>query len=115
MLSRAHPHPFPATRRLTLVVTVLLLSHAFLAWFALQAVFVFVEMMWRVLAGRDELRPLLATHVGQLPVLRGLWNASDPRHPADGAWRQAPTPARVFWWWVLLVAAVAADASARGL
>jgi hypothetical protein len=174
MLSRAHPHPFPATRRLTLVVTVLLLSHAFLAWFALQAVFVFVEMMWRVLAGRDELRPLLATHVGQLrvlrlvqaglwlvtaaaflrwvgqaqrnlaalgvtglpyaprqamaaflvpglnlvrplAVLRGLWNASDPRHPADGAWRQAPTPARVFWWWVLLVAAVAADASARGL
>ena len=50
-----------------------------------------------------------------LAVLRGLWNASDPRHPPGAAWRQARTPARVVWWWALLVAAVAADIAARGL
>jgi uncharacterized protein DUF4328 len=174
MLPRTHPHPFPATRRLTLVVTVLLGLHALLAWFALQATFVFVEMMWRAVAGREELRPLLAAHVDQfrvlrlvqgalwlvtaaafiwwvgraqrnlpalgatglpyaprqamaaflvpganlirpLAVLRGLWNASDPRHPAGAAWRQARMPAPVLWWWALLVAAVAADVTARGL
>ena len=75
MLPRAHPHPFPATRRLTLVVTTLLALHVILAWLALQAVF--VELMWRVVAGRDEPRPLLATHVDQFRVLRlvqaGLW------------------------------------------
>lgn len=159
---------------MTLVVTALLALHAILAWLALQAVFVFVELMWRAVAGRDELRPLLAAHLGQfrslrlvqaglslvtaaafirwvgqaqrnlpalgatgLPyaprqamaaflvpgpnlirpfaVVRGLWNASDPRHPAGAAWRQARTPARVLWWWALLVAALAADVTARGL
>jgi len=174
MLPSAHPHPFPATRRLTLVVTALLALHVILAWLALQAVFVFVDLMWRTVAGREELRPLLATHVNQfrvlrlvqaalwlvtaaaftrwvgraqrnlpalgatgLPyaprqamaaflvpgpnliqpvaVLRGLWNASDPRHPAGAAWRHARTPARVLWWWALLVAALVADVTARGL
>jgi hypothetical protein len=174
MLPRAHPHPFPATRRLTLVVTTLLALHVILAWVALQAVFVFVELMWRAVAGRDELRGLLVTHADQfrvlrfvqaelwlvtaavfirwvgraqrnlpalgasglpyaprqaitaflvpglnlirpLAVLRGLWNASDPRHPSGAAWRQARTPARVVWGWALLVAAVAADITARGL
>jgi len=70
VLPRAHPHPFPATRRLTLVVTVLLAIHVLLAWLALQAVFVFIEMMWRAVAGRDELRPLLATHLDQFRLLR---------------------------------------------
>jgi hypothetical protein len=174
MLPRASPHPFPATRRLTLVVTALLALHVILAWLALQAVVVFVDLMWRTVAGREELRPLLATHVNQfrvlrlvqaalwlvtaaaftrwvgraqrnlpalgatglpyaprqamaaflvpgpnlirpLAVLRGLWNASDPHHPAGAAWRQARTPARVLWWWTLLVAALAADVTARGL
>lgn len=63
-----------------LVVTALLALHAILAWLALQAVFVFVELMWRAVAGRDELRPLLATHVDQFHVLRlvqaGLWLAT---------------------------------------
>ena len=174
MLPRAHPHPFPATRRPTLVVTTLLALHVILAWVALQAVFVFVELMWRAVAGRDELRALLVTHVDQfrvlrlvqaglwlvtaavfirwvgraqrnlpalgasglpyaprqamaaflvpglnlirpLAVLRGLWNASEPRHPPGAAWRQARAPARVVWLWALLVAAVAADIAARGL
>jgi hypothetical protein len=174
VLPRAHPHPFPATRRLTLVVAALLALHAILAWLALQAVFVFVELTWRAVAGREELRLLLAAHLdqfrllrlaqaglglvtaaafirwvgraqGNLPalgatglpyapwqamaaflvpgpnlvrppaVLRELWNASDPRHPAGAAWREAPTPARVRWWWALFVAAAAADVTARGL
>jgi hypothetical protein len=173
MLPRAYPHPFPATRRLTLVVTALLALHVVLAWLALQATFVFVELMWRAVAGLDELRPLLATHVDQFRVLRlvqaglwlvtawafirwvdrahrnlpavgvtdlpdarglpaafllpgpnlirpvavlgRLWNASDPRHPAGAAWRQAPTPARVVWWWALLVAALTTDVTARAL
>jgi hypothetical protein len=174
VLPRAHPHPFPATRRLTLAVTVLLALQVVLAWLALQAVFVFVEMAWRVVAGREELQPLLAAHRGQFRVLRllqaalwlgtalafvrwvgrahgnlpalgatglayaprqamaafvvpgwslarppavmrELWNASDPRHPAGAAWRQARAPARVRWWWGLLVTALAADVAARGL
>ncbi|HEU4371289.1 MAG TPA: DUF4328 domain-containing protein [Methylomirabilota bacterium] len=77
MLPRAHPHPFPATRRLTLLVAALLALHVVLAWFALQAAFVFVELVWRIVAGRDELRALLATHLAQFRVLRlvqaGLW------------------------------------------
>jgi hypothetical protein len=77
VLPRARPHPFPATRRMTLVVTALLALHAILAWLALQAIFVFVELMWRAVAGRDELRPLLAAHLDQFRVLRliqaGLW------------------------------------------
>jgi hypothetical protein len=174
VLPRASPHPFPATRRLTLVVVILLALHVVLAWLALQAIVIFVETTWRAVAGRDELRPLLATHVRQFSVLRlvqaalwlataaafigwvgraarnlpalgatgasyaprramaaflvpgpnlvrppavvrELWNASDPRHPAGSAWRRASTPVRVRWWWALLVGALAADLTARGL
>jgi hypothetical protein len=53
--------------------------------------------------------------VRPLAVLRGLWNASDPRQPTGAAWRAARTPARVRWWWALLLAAGAADVAARGL
>ena len=158
--ARDHAGPLPATRRLTLAVAALLALHVFLAWFALQAAFVFVELMWRVLAGPPELRPLLATHVDQFRVLRllqgglwivtaavffrwlgrvrrnplalgvtgvpyaprqamaalgGLWNASDPRHPAGAGWRRARPPARVLWWWALLVGAVVAEATATAL
>lgn len=77
MLPRAWPHPFPATRRATLVVMALLALHVVLALVALQAAFVFVELAWRIVAGRDELRPLLATHLDQFRTLRevqaALW------------------------------------------
>jgi hypothetical protein len=72
MLPRARPHPFPATRRATLTVMALLAIHVILALVALQAAFLFVELAWRVLAGRDELRPLLATHLAQFRTLRAV-------------------------------------------
>jgi hypothetical protein len=174
MLPRAHPHPFPATRRLTLVAVALLAAHVVLAWLVVQAALVFVELVWRTVVGREEYRALLATHLGQfrtlrtiqvalwlvtaaafvrwvgraqgnlavlgatglryapreamaaflvpgpnvvrpLAVLRELWNASDPGYPAGMTWRTAPSPARVCWWWALLLAALTAEAMARGL
>lgn len=72
MLPRARPHPFPATRRATLAVMALLAIHVILALIALQAAFLFVELAWRVLAGRDELRALLATHLAQFRTLRAV-------------------------------------------
>lgn len=72
MLPRAWPHPFPATRRATLVVMALLALHVALALVAVQAAFAFVELAWRVVAGRDELRPLLVTHLHQFRTLRAL-------------------------------------------
>lgn len=72
MLPRAWPHPFPATRRATLLVMALLAVHAVLALVALQAAFTFVELTWRIVAGRDELRPLLAAHLAQFRTLRAL-------------------------------------------
>jgi Domain of unknown function (DUF4328) len=68
-------HPSAATRRWTLVVAALLALHVLLAWLALQAVFVVVEITWRVVAGREELRPLLATHIDQFRTLRWLQGA----------------------------------------
>jgi Domain of unknown function (DUF4328) len=67
--------PSAATRRWTLAVAALLALHVLLAWLALQAVFVLVEVMWRVVAGREELRPLLAAHVDQFRTLRWLQGA----------------------------------------
>jgi hypothetical protein len=72
MLPRTWPHPFPATRRAALVVMALLAIHVILALVALQAAFVFVELAWRIVAGRDELRPLLATHLEQFRTLRAV-------------------------------------------
>lgn len=171
MLPRAHPHPFPATRRLTLAVVGCLVLHLVLAWLALGAAFVFVELVWRALAGKADYRPLLAAHLGQLAVLRTaqgvlwagtavvflrwvgrahgnllalgatglryaprdamrtlllpgamllrplreLWNASDPRLPAGGAWSAQRMPARVAWWWAGLLAALALEAASRVL
>jgi hypothetical protein len=77
MLPRAYPHPFPATRRLTLLVAGLLALHAVLAWLALQAAFVHVELTWRAVAGREDVRTLQASHADQFRVLRlaqaALW------------------------------------------
>jgi len=80
MLSRPDLHPFPATRRLALVVVALLATHVVLACVALQAAFVFVELAWRTVADREEYRALLATHLGQFRTLRAaqgvLWLAT---------------------------------------
>jgi hypothetical protein len=80
VLPRAHPHPFPATRRLTLTVVVLLALHVVVAWLTLQAALLFVEILWRFVAGQEGLRPLLASHLAQLRVLRtvhaALWLAT---------------------------------------
>jgi hypothetical protein len=72
MLPRAHPHPFPGTRRMTLLVVALLAAHVVLAWLVVQAVFLFVELAWRSLAGRADYRALLASHVGQFRTLRTI-------------------------------------------
>lgn len=72
MLPRAYPHPFPATRRLTLLVVALLTGHIVLAWLVVQAVFVFVEITWRVAGGRTEYRALLATLALQFRMLHGI-------------------------------------------
>jgi hypothetical protein len=59
-----------AARRWGWLLIALLLTHIALALLALQAVFVFVEMAWRVVAGHDEVRALLAAHQRQFRALR---------------------------------------------
>jgi hypothetical protein len=53
-----------------LVLIALLALDAALAWLALQAVFVFVELIWRGATGRHMYHPLIAAHVRQFEVLR---------------------------------------------
>jgi hypothetical protein len=72
MLPRAHPHPFPATRRLALLAVALLAAHVVLAWLVVQAALVFVELAWQTVVGREEFRALLATHLGQFRALRAI-------------------------------------------
>ncbi|HXH82210.1 MAG TPA: DUF4328 domain-containing protein, partial [Candidatus Tectomicrobia bacterium] len=70
MLPRARPHPFPGTRRRALLVAGLLALHVVAAWLALQAVFVFVELAWRAVAGRGDYGALVAAHLAQFAALR---------------------------------------------
>ena len=72
MLPCAHPHPFPATRRLTLLAVALLAAHVVLAWLVAQAVLVLIELAWRTVVGREEYRALLAAHLGQFRALRTI-------------------------------------------
>jgi hypothetical protein len=108
------------TRRLTLAMVALLALHVTLAWFTLQAAFLFVELVWRTVAGRDELRPLLASHVDQFRVLRllqgALWLVTAAVFVPwiKQARGDLPNAGRVRWWWALLVAALVAEATARG-
>jgi hypothetical protein len=106
--------PPATTRRWTLAIAVLLALHVLLAWLALQAVFVVVEVMWRVVAGREELRPLLSAHVDQFHTLRWLqgvlWVVTGV---VFVGWVGRAVQRRVVWWWVLLVAAVVSEAAAR--
>jgi hypothetical protein len=127
----------PATRRLTLVVITLLAAHAVLAWVALHATFVFVELAWRAVASRDDYRGLLAAHLSQFELLRAgqlaLWLSTIalvafvgwigraqghlPILGATGFRYALPQAMRVSvrWWWGLLLAAVSLETVARGL
>jgi Domain of unknown function (DUF4328) len=60
------------SRLLGRLLVVLLLVDAVLGWLALQASFVFLELVWRALAGREDWRPLLESHVRQFGVLRAI-------------------------------------------
>jgi hypothetical protein len=75
MLPRARPHAFPATRRLTVLTTGLLALHVVLAWLALQAALIFIELAWRSVAGREDYRALLVAHVVQFRTLRAIQQA----------------------------------------
>jgi hypothetical protein len=125
----------PTTRRLTLVVITLLAAHAVLAWVALHATFVFVELAWRAVASRDDYRGLLAAHLSQFELLRAgqlaLWLSTIVAFVgwigrAQGnlsilgatGFRYAPPHtmrASLRWWWGLLLAAVSLETLARGL
>jgi hypothetical protein len=125
------PIPVPAAPRWPARVLIGLFAlQAVLAWLALQAVFVFVELTWRLAAG-VPVRPLLASHLRQLDGLRWIqaalwlitaamlarWLHTLPSRPARAWWsRYSPPGARaVRWAGALLLAAVTADGAARGL
>jgi hypothetical protein len=59
--------PSRAPRRILLG---LLLADALLGWMAVQASFVFLELVWRAAAGRENWAPLLMAHVRQFAILR---------------------------------------------
>jgi hypothetical protein len=65
-------HTASPTRTLSLVVIVLLAGHAALAWMAVQATFVFIELTWRTVAARHDYRALLVAHLEQFQILRGV-------------------------------------------
>jgi hypothetical protein len=72
MRSRARPLAPSAPRGLSILVVVLLAAHAVLAWIALHATFVFVELTWRAVAGRHDYRGLLVAHLDQFQTLRAV-------------------------------------------
>jgi hypothetical protein len=70
----------PAPRWPARLLIALLLVDAALALVAIQASFVFLEIVWRALAGRDDWSALLAQHARQFARLRALqavgWGAT---------------------------------------
>jgi hypothetical protein len=66
----------------------LLLLDAVVAWLALQASFVFLELVWRAVAARENWRPLVESHARQFSWLRTA---------AAVAWLAT---AAVFVWWL---------------
>jgi hypothetical protein len=54
------------------VLIALLLLDAILGWLAIQGSFVFLELVWRAVAGRENWRPLLDAHARQLTWLRAV-------------------------------------------
>ena len=62
----------PGPRTLGRLLIVLLLVDAVLAWLAMQASFVFLELVWRAVGARDNWRPLVEAHARQFAWLRAL-------------------------------------------
>lgn len=62
--------PFP--RALFRLLIVLLVADAALAWLAIRASFVFLEIVWRALAGPEDWRQLVEAHARQFTRLRAL-------------------------------------------
>lgn len=59
-------------RTLARLLIALLVADAGLAWLAIQASLVFLELVWRALAGSEDWRPLLEAHARQFTRLRLL-------------------------------------------
>jgi len=118
LLSSTSSHPPRAAHRLALCLMALLAIDIVLAWIALQAGLVFVELIWRAAAARADFGDLIVAHSRQFHTLRWLqgltWVATAVLFLAwfahiGGGLRQAA------WRWALLLAAVAADLTARAL
>jgi hypothetical protein len=96
----------------------LVLLDAALAWLAIQASFVFLELVWRAVAARDNWRPLVEAHARQFTWLRAVeviaWLATAAvfvqwlrrirtslmatGRLVDGAWRMRPWHPMVQTW-----------------
>jgi hypothetical protein len=59
-------------RALGRLLIALLLLDSVLAWMAVQASFVLLELVWRAVAAQDNWRPLIEAHAGQFTWLRML-------------------------------------------
>jgi hypothetical protein len=59
-------------RALVRLLIFLLIADAALAALAIQGTFVFLEIVWRALAGPDDWRPLVEAHARQFTTLRAL-------------------------------------------
>jgi hypothetical protein len=60
----------PGHRSLGRLLIGLLIVDIVLAWLAIQASFVFLELVWRAVAGRENWRPLVEVHAWQFTWLR---------------------------------------------
>lgn len=61
-----------APRALGRLLIALSIADAVLAWLAIQSSFVFLEIVWRALAGPENWRPLVDAHARQFAWLRTL-------------------------------------------
>ena len=105
-------------RALGRVVIGLSLLDALLGWLALQAGFVFLELVWRSVAGHENWRPLIEAHARQFNWLRAVeavaWLATMTafvywwRHTPDVP--AARLPLRLAWWWALVCGVVGMEA-----
>ena len=71
-LSNTSSHPPRAAHRLALGLMALLAIDITLAWIALQAGLVFVELIWRIAAARADFGDLIVAHWSQFRTLRWL-------------------------------------------
>jgi hypothetical protein len=80
--------PEDVPRTLARVLIGLLVLDAVLAWLAVQASFVFLELVWRSVAGRENWGPLIEAHARQFTWLRIVEAV---------AWLATAT---IFVWWL---------------